>query len=449
MFALAVAARVAVVLAVAHEPVWDGQYYHRGAERIAAGWGYGDEGGPWSHYPIGYSAFLAPFYAFLGANPVVGAMTGALIGGLTAVAVAALARAIVSRTRAIAAGVIAAAHPGLVAHSAILMSEALAGLLLVSAALATVKLRGRPWLGALAGGALIGAATLVRPTSALVLPAVALLALDGSRVAAFKVGAASRWGQVASTTVLAIAGAVAAVSPWTARNCATLDACAVVSTNGGWNAAIGASPRATGRFEELVGSDGCGGIRGPVAEDACWRGRAVDWIAAQPWRWISLAPKKWSHTFDHQAFAIASMAESDPAAWPDARKRRWMRGLAIAQAIVLSCAALGVVAVVVRGGWKRRALEIVVGVLGAVAVATGAAWPLAVAVGVVGVGAVARRGEAATAYAGWAVATVVAVHAVFFGEDRYQVVVEPLLCMLACACFRGGTEPPALVASAA
>jgi len=34
-------------------------------------------------------------------------------------------------------------------------------------------------------------------------------------------------------------------------------------------------------------------------------------------------------------------------------------------------------------------------------------------------------------------ATTVLTHAVFFGEDRYHVVVTPVLCMLAAAAFRG------------
>ena len=44
---------------------------------------------------------------------------------------------------------------------------------------------------------------------------------------------------------------------------------------------------------------------------------------------------------------------------------------------------------------------------------------------------------------------LVVVHAVFFGEDRYHLVLEPLLAVLACACFRGGGGRAALVPSPA
>ena len=45
-------------------------------------------------------------------------------------------------------------------------------------------------------------------------------------------------------------------------------------------------------------------------------------------------------------------------------------------------------------------------------------------------------------YLGLAIASVAATHAVFFGEDRYHVVVTPALCILA-ACALKRTEEPA------
>jgi hypothetical protein len=74
LFVVALAPRLWVALAWAAEPVWDGHYYDFGARRIAAGFGYSDDIAtarglvwhPWCHYPVGYSAFLAAFYALLG-----------------------------------------------------------------------------------------------------------------------------------------------------------------------------------------------------------------------------------------------------------------------------------------------------------------------------------------------------------------------------------------------
>src|SRR5215468_6606339 len=82
--------RLLVALVFAHEPVWDGHYYHFGAERIAAGLGYSEDvvvGGlrlwrPWCHYPVGYSGLLAAVYKVFGSGLVVAPVVNAIIGTL-------------------------------------------------------------------------------------------------------------------------------------------------------------------------------------------------------------------------------------------------------------------------------------------------------------------------------------------------------------------------------
>ncbi len=66
---IALLPRLYVALVWAKEPVWDGHYYHFGATRIAEGLGYSEDvirqglkvWKPWTHYPVGYSGFLAIF----------------------------------------------------------------------------------------------------------------------------------------------------------------------------------------------------------------------------------------------------------------------------------------------------------------------------------------------------------------------------------------------------
>src|SRR5688572_7282498 len=65
--------RLYVAIAWSKEPVWDGHYYHLGAERLAAGLGYSEDAfsqgqliwKPWVHYPVGYSLLLSVFYFVL------------------------------------------------------------------------------------------------------------------------------------------------------------------------------------------------------------------------------------------------------------------------------------------------------------------------------------------------------------------------------------------------
>src|SRR5262245_34098987 len=106
--AIALLPRLFVAIAWAREPVCDGFYYHAGAERIAEGLGYSEDvmiGGhpvwkPVTHYPVGYSAFLAIVYKIAGSGLVVAPLFNVLIGSALVVVVHRLARHWLSPTRA-------------------------------------------------------------------------------------------------------------------------------------------------------------------------------------------------------------------------------------------------------------------------------------------------------------------------------------------------------------
>lgn len=73
---------------------------------------------------------------------------------------------------------------------------------------------------------------------------------------------------------------------------------------------------------------------------------------------------------------------------------------------------------------------------------THAFWPLAIVLVVLGAlplpGAPSRGGV--VGYLVFAVASVAATHAVFFGEDRYHLVITPALCVLAACALRDANE---------
>src|SRR5258708_26333397 len=253
LFFAALAPRLWVLLVWAGEPVWDGHYYDFGARRIAAGLGYSDDvtidgrlvWHPWCHYPVGYSAFLALFYRMLGASHAIADAANALVGAALAVVTWALAKRALCTWRARAAGLIVALHPGLVLYAALVMSEPLAAPLTLVAFWLAVR-DARPARGLAMGALMLGIAALVRPQALLWAPFLPLLVARGVRSRAR-----------AAAAVCALALALVPVLPWTARNCRVMDGCALVSTNAGWNLAIGSFPRATGRFETLRSSDGC------------------------------------------------------------------------------------------------------------------------------------------------------------------------------------------------
>lgn len=439
--------RLYVAIAWAREPVWDGHYYDFGAKRIAAGLGYSDDvviaghpvWHPWCHYPVGYSGFLALVYKVFGQGPHVATVANACAGAILCAVVHRLARRATTPARARLAALLTALNPGLIVYSALLMTEPLAALGTVTAAWLFARDE-RPLHRALTAGAVLGLTALVRPQSLLCAPALMLLALP-------PVGS---WGTRILTalkpTALAAAAALLVVAPWTARNCRVMDGCALVSTNAGWNLAIGAFPRATGRFETLRASDGCPVVTGQVQQDRCWMNEGIRWIEADPKRWLRLMPDKLSFTFDHESFPMGYLGEADPAAWPEARKARGRDLLSGVHRILLGLAALGVVGWPLARGMRLHE-RLAQGALAALVIWLAArgffldlhpAWPLAVVLPLVAVLPLPGRPRngGVIGYLAFAIASVAATHAVFFGEDRYHMVVTPALCLLAACALR-------------
>lgn len=450
LFAVALAPRLYVAFHYVHEPVWDGHYYDFGARRIAHGLGYSDDlavdGGtiwhPWCHYPVGYSAYLAIFYRLFGDGLLVAPVVNAATGALLALATWLLARHALVTWRARTAGLIVALHPGLILYSGLVMSEPLAALLtLLAFWLAVRDVQPR---GMMTGAFVLGVAALVRPQALLCAPFLAMLTprtpedtpLTPGRVAVRR---------IASIVVVCLLTLVP-VLPWTARNCRVMDGCALVSTNAGWNLAIGSFPRATGRFETLRSSDGCREVTGQVQQDRCWFAYGLAQIRVDPKRWLELVPKKLGYTFDHESFAVEYLREASPSQWPEDRRVAVRLLVSTFHRILVVAAALACVALRLKGksAWVQGAMLGVVGLVGLVPNFAGVPtfWPLVVMTSVVLWLPIPGRAPLAPALRLplALLTTTVLTHAVFFGEDRYHVVVVPVLAMLAASALRRPAE---------
>lgn len=435
--------RLFVAIAWAREPVWDGHYYHFGAERIAEGFGYTDDvvingstvTKPWVHYPVGYSGFLGLLYRVLGSGLWVAPVANALVGTGLVVVVHRLARSFLSERRARVAAILAALHPGLIAYSSVVMTEVLASLLIVGAFWAALAQKGVR--AALLSGFILGLAALVRPSALLCLPLL-LIAWRGD------------WLSMAKQGAIAAALCFATVLPWTIRNCVVMDGCALVSTNGGWNLAIGALTE-DGRFRTLRANDGCPVVTGQVQQDRCWAKVGRRLILSDPIGWLAKVPKKLAQTYNHESFAIEYLHQADPVAWPEDRRLAARQLLTLFHRLLLIGAALGVVAMT---GYRPRAgstyltqtgLLLAIAGLSAYCLADEAhasfyllalvppllAWlPLP---GKPSLGSVGHM------LVGWLLATSL-THSVFFGDDRYHLVVAPALCILAAAALRAPTK---------
>jgi 4-amino-4-deoxy-L-arabinose transferase-like glycosyltransferase len=436
--------RLFVALAWPREPVWDGHYYHFGAARIAEGLGYSEDvlvGGvrlwrPWCHYPVGYSGALAAVYRVFGTGLLVAPVTNAVIGTLLVVVVHRLALRALSLNRARIAAAITALHPGLIAYSAVIMNEELSALLVLSAAWVAVRRLG--YRHTIAAGVLFGLGALVRPSSLLAPPLVALL------VPLPKPEAITRGA-------VALAVALATILPWTVRNCRVMDGCALVSTNGGWNLAIGALTT-TGRFQPLHARDGCPVVTGQVQQDRCWAEVGWSIIERDPLHWVGLAPSKLSQTYDHESFAIEYLREADPGGWPESRRVAGRALLSVFHQMLLVAAALGLVALPslkrlrVPGVIAQALLLALVLGYGAYA-ALGDQHPFWVLPAFMPLLALLRVPGAppldgVLRFLLGLVFVTTLTHAVFFGDDRYHLVVTPAFAILAAAALRRLSQRP-------
>ena len=437
LFAVSFALRAVVVRAFGVEPTWDGAFYHRGAVSIAQGHGYSDgawTGGepgrlPWSHYPVGYSALIGAAYKLFGRSVGIAPLVNAGVGALTAVLGFLFGLDLLGRTRARVAGGLLALHPGLVLYCTLVMTEPLAGFLVLLTGYLAWKLGPQRW-AALPCGVALALSAFVRPQALLTAPLLLLL-FRGS------------WLRRCAQTLAAAAVSLCLIAPWSIRNCLVLDGCALISTNGGWNLAIGALSE-TGRFRPLTPDDGCRGVDGPVAQDRCWAQVGLAAIRRDPWTWLSRIPSKLSHTYNHESFAVAYLAEAQPAAWERDHEWRVMNLMTAFHHALMFAAALGSLSRFSLRSWRQRwpQAAILVALLLYVAYAlTLPERPLYwVGVLIPVLGLIRLPGapplNPGLLYLLGLLAMTSLTHMLFFGDDRYHLAVSPVFCLLAAAAFR-------------
>jgi 4-amino-4-deoxy-L-arabinose transferase-like glycosyltransferase len=429
VFLVALLARAVVVLWARHRfpAAEDGAYYDRLAHRLASGSGY-----TWlwpdgsvtyaAHYPVGYPGLLAAAYALFGPSLGVAMGLNAVLGAAGAFAIHRLVDDPDGhRWRPFAAGLVVALHPALVAYTAAPMTEGVTAALLAVAGAAARPARSArrawPWLAA--SGLAMGLATLVRPQSLLVAPAIGWMAAPR----------AARFGPRLASALAVVAIALGCVSPWTLRNCFRMHRCALVSVNGGWNLLIGAST-SSGGWQPVAVPHECATVWDEGAKDSCFGRAAARSIAASPRSWLASAPAKVAMTLDYIGAGPWYLHASNATAFGESDK------IALATVETATCRALLLGALVACGRLRGRRprLRRWLALAGAVFAVSPHAWPAYV--GVAACVALAGRRTLASApmivpMAACVILTTVAVHAVFFGAGRYGLAVVMFVSGLA------------------
>lgn len=464
VFALALVARLAVVAWAAPRipPTADGTFYHTIAGRIAEGLGY-----TWlwpdgavthaGHYPIGYPALVAAAYRIAGPAPAAAMLLNALVGSFAAGAAFGLAKRAGGDRAGVAAGVLVALHPGLLAYTPALMTEGVTAALVACAAWAAGEASARrmseqspiraPWRWLLVTGALAGLATLVRPQSIVLAPVFgALAAVTGAKEqlgVRVTLARASIWG----AAVLAIALAVCA--PWTVRNCVAMKRCALVSHNGGWNLLIGTNENGGGMWAEVIVPPECREVFDEAEKDVCFGAAARRAILDRPAPWLALVPKKLAATFDYAGAGGWYLNAANGDAFPERAKITsgavetvLERAMLIAALWVAARSPLS--AVRQRGERGRRLASdvatLALALAGALTAFARHAW---VGYVILGVLLLATRGHATATPAmdperpmlppatGAVLLSLAVTHAIFFGAGRYSLVAFPLVTAVA------------------
>jgi hypothetical protein len=198
--------------------------YQRLATTLAKHGVYGlNANSPNAFWPPGWPVVLAGLYALTGPNAQLGEMVGAILQ-CGAILIAAVVACRLLRPRfAIAAVAVMCFYPSGIAYASVLGTENLAAPLFTG--LVALLAFTRPSVRtAVAAGLLVGALLVVRGEYGVAMGVVAAIWLVR--------GVDLR--RLAAVSVVAVAGALVFVAPWTARNAATFGEFIPISTNGGF-----------------------------------------------------------------------------------------------------------------------------------------------------------------------------------------------------------------------
>ncbi|GAB3252634.1 ArnT family glycosyltransferase [Chitinimonas naiadis] len=321
--------RLAAMLAYDHVPEGDEIAYQSMASNLVHGQGLVDHMGNRAMYNMGYPAFiLAPLFGLLGENLLWVRLAHVALGGISILLCYGIAREAGANRlgRLLAAGLWALYLPAAV-HVVYLQKENLLTPLMLGGLWLALQLgRRASYPRAFLCGLLFGLIALTGNAG---------LALAGAAGIAIILTPA-RLGHTLRIAATALLAALLVITPWWLRNAEVLGT-PLLNTNGGFNLYLGNNPAATGMFVSIADTPrgtSWAALRqqGEVQASATLRQDALDWIAADPVRFLSLAVRKAAYFWTppwHQGTE------------PGGRAETLVRGAWLAQYLLILLAAIG------------------------------------------------------------------------------------------------------------
>ena len=288
IWALYFALRAAVLL-IDVVPTSDAEWYYTRAASLAAGQGYLDNAGqPTAFWPPGWPLVLSLVFSRFGTSLVALGLFNLVSAMLIGVLTLALGRRLFGNEAAARAGLLLlAVYPNAIGYVPLALTEVFYTALLMAGCW-TIVTRTRRWqlVGA---GLIFGLATLVKAQTMVVIPL--LFAIEWLR----ERDVWRRFPRLFGEGLAVLAVAFLAVLPWTIRNHQQIGHGVLVSTNGGYTLLTGNHDTATGDYtpdapvvKELMARPGLD----EVARDAEAKRLGLEWIEANPDKFLALAPKK-------------------------------------------------------------------------------------------------------------------------------------------------------------
>jgi 4-amino-4-deoxy-L-arabinose transferase-like glycosyltransferase len=286
--------RLCWVFLVPVEPVSDGFLYQAFAQSIAGGGGYAfpSPGGLTVYWAVGTSAFYALVFTLFGQSDFIAAFANISLGLGIVYLTYLLAFRYFDQTTAKRAAWIVAFWPVLVQFTTVYASEVLFIFLLVAALYAWGTYRWHLALRAILWGALLCAATYVRPTALPLFVLLPFLELCAHR----KVRPALLSGLIASVTAAVL------FAPWVVRNQQTFGHPVLVSANFGSNFWMGNNPLSNGGYMPLPPTKF---DNDEVSRDKYFKQLAVDYIVANPAEYARLSLRRLIMTYEQETIGVA------------------------------------------------------------------------------------------------------------------------------------------------
>ncbi len=362
VFALALAARLSLVLLAPGVPTGDGFIYQQYARAIAAGDGYVNlDGSPAIMWMPGWPGFLAGIYSVFGTDPKIGMIANALLGAATAVVLATLGTTLLSRRIGALAGGLYAVWPGLVFYCATLYTETLFSftlvctLALLAAGCGAVGRR-LIWFGAAGLG--LGLCALVK-SEPLALSPVVLATLWTAR------RSSADFARCAAATFL-VTGLV--MLPWVVRNQRVFDRFIPTTAGGGTIVWLGNHEGARGGNDFAAAKEYWERHARPtaaesnLAQDAAGWGDAWRFVRDHPGEELSILGNKLRMTYRSDAQGVnAALGPLRRPGAPDLATR--LRLISAANAYWIAVLLLAGIGLLSWRSWRRETRMLLLGLV--------------------------------------------------------------------------------------